>query len=140
LPYYFTKRHIIILFIFGNRVSQYTGISVYCSTKQNYIVLQYKSYIPVFSDTLYWYYISSRLLALYKTLIRIPVSSELLLFFTKPYEDMNHSTAYCPHYGMHNLQVGGQRSTCGWISVFVWSSFSNNIPWQYIALRIVIRL
>jgi hypothetical protein len=24
--------------------------------------------------------------------------------------------------------------------VFVWSFFSNNIPWQYIAIRIVIRL
>jgi hypothetical protein len=24
-------------------------------------------------------------------------------------------------------------------SVFVWSLFSNNIPWQYIAIRIVIR-
>jgi hypothetical protein len=41
-----------------------------------------------------------------------------------------------PHHGVLCLQIGGQLTT----SVFVWSFFSNNIPWQYIAIRIVIQL
>jgi hypothetical protein len=47
-----------------------------------------------------------------------------------------------PHYGILCLQTGGRISTCGWIwfiFVFVWSFFNNNITWQYIAIRIVIR-
>jgi hypothetical protein len=34
--------------VLGLGVSQYTGISVYCNTEQNYSVSRYKSYIPVY--------------------------------------------------------------------------------------------
>ena len=40
------EKKIIYMNILG--VSQYTGISVYCNTEQNYIVSRYKSYIPVY--------------------------------------------------------------------------------------------
>jgi hypothetical protein len=76
----------------------------------------------------------------YKVLIRNPVSSELLLFFTKTYEHINHFSDHSMHQGMHCLQGGGQRTTGGWIFVFVWCVYTHNIPWQYIAIRIVIRL
>jgi hypothetical protein len=75
-------------------------------------------------------------LQFYKTLFRIPVSCGLLLFFTKTYKPMNHFSDLCTHRRMHCLQVGGQRSACRWISVFYWSFFSNDFPWQYIAIRI----
>jgi hypothetical protein len=46
------------------------------------------------------------------------------------------------YHGMHYLQDGGQRTTCRWISLFVWCILSNDIPRQYtcIAICIVIRL
>jgi hypothetical protein len=67
-------------------VSQFTGISVYCNTEQNYIVSRYKSFIQVFSYTLCSYYFSSCLLVFNK----IPVSPELLFFPTKTLEHINH--------------------------------------------------
>jgi hypothetical protein len=36
------------------------------------------------------------------------------------------------HQRMHCLPFGGQRVTCRWISVFVWSLFCKNTEWQYI--------
>ena len=67
---------LFLIHLYTIGVSQYTGISVYCNTEQNYIVSRYKSCIPV-----YCVYIFSRHQWVFsKTLIRNPVSSELLLF------------------------------------------------------------
>ena len=111
-------------------VSQYTVISVYCNTVQNYIVLRYKTYIPVYRVYIFF---SRCTLVFHKTFNqnRITFLSQRLI---------NHFSAPWPHHGILCLQIGGQHSTCGWISVFVWSFFSKNIPWQYIAIRIVIQL
>jgi hypothetical protein len=49
-------------------VSQYTGISVYCNTKQNHIVSRCKSNILVYCVNTFY----RRLLVFHKTLIRIP--------------------------------------------------------------------
>ena len=112
---------------------EFSGISVYCNTEQKYIVLRYKSCIPV-----YRVYIFSRcLLVFHKTFNQNPC----ILWITSLSQRLiNHFSAPWPHHGILCLQIGGQHSTCGWISVFVWSFSSNNIPWQYIAIRIVIRL
>jgi hypothetical protein len=43
--------------------------------------------------------------------------------------------------GYFVYKFGWQLTICRWISSFVWSFFfSNDIPWQYIAIRIAIRL
>jgi hypothetical protein len=68
-------------------------------------------------------------LAFYKILlhvIRFPVSHEVLLFFTKTYEQINNFSDPCSLQGCIVYS-----STCGWIAVFVWCFFSNNILRQY---------
>jgi hypothetical protein len=99
-------------------VSKYTGISVYCNTEEYYIVSRYKRYILV----IVWYIVLILFfLVVYKTLIRITLSSELLPLFTKICEHINHFSAPCMPFGMHCSQVGGQHSTWRWISVCIWS-------------------